>query len=139
MMDSDDENENIEGGVVGKLTNVKMLEKILRTVHLNDEASIYAKHNGLKMTVEAAKTFQANAFIQREMFNEFTIDENDEFAFNLSLDSVLKSLGLFGLSGDANKTSTTSSTQTSTVSSIMFGAAITNLVLHYKGTFMIYF
>ena len=125
-----------EGGFVAKLTNVKLLQQIFKYINLNDEASFYVKKDGLKMTVEAAKTFQANAFIQRNIFSDFQIAEEDDYGFNVSLTTLLECLSIFGSStAGSSSGSSTLNSQLSTLapsgSVISIGSAVTTLVLHY--------
>jgi hypothetical protein len=108
-------------GFVAKLTNVKLLQQIFKTISLNDDACFYAKKDGLKMTVEAAKTFQANAFIQCNLFNEFQIAEDADFGFNVSLSTLLECLSIFG--------SSAASAGSSTLTSQLSTPSITRLVL----------
>ncbi len=122
-------------GFLGKLTNVKMLQSIFKAICLNDESCFYIKKDGLKMTVEDAKTFQANAFIQSSMFNEFNIGEEDDFGFNISLSTLLECLSIFGSANLANATSTNgiigSTLSLASAQTVLSGSAITSLVLHY--------
>ena len=124
-------------GFFGKLTNVKILQHIFKTIsQLNDDACIYIKKDGLKMTVETAKAFQANAFIQANIFNEFNIGDDDEFGFNVSLSTMLECLSIFGSSSTTSTGSsllTPSSSITNSAQSCLTlgGQAFTSLVLHY--------
>ena len=55
--------------------------------------------------------FQANAFVQREIFQEFNLDE-EEFSFNIPLPPVLECLNLFGTPAAAMSSMTTTSATT---------------------------
>ncbi len=49
-------------------------------------ASVYISENGLKITVEDCKYIQASAFVQAEMFQEFTCkQESGTFQINLAV------------------------------------------------------
>lgn len=113
-------------GFTAKLNNVKMLQHIFRAINLNDEACFYIKKDGIKMTVEDAKTFQANAFIQSNMFNEFNIGDEDDFAFNISMGTLLECLSIFGISSSGGGGTTFHLNSAS-----MSGGQITSLVMHY--------
>lgn len=109
--------ENLEG-FTAKLTNVKILQQIFKSVHLNNEATIYIKKDGLKMTLEDAKSYQANAFIQSNIFNEFKINEDDDFGFNVCLSTLIECLNLFGTSSSGSSSTFSSSITSSAQSTI---------------------
>lgn len=50
--------------LAASLDNARHLSSLLRAVHFQDHATCFATANGLRVTVEAAKCIQANAFIQ---------------------------------------------------------------------------
>ncbi len=63
------------------------------------------EEKGLKLTVEDSKSFQANAFIQRELFQQYEIDassDSSEVSFRLYMPSLIDCLGLFGLHQQAD-------------------------------------
>uniref|UniRef100_A0A672YXX7 RAD1 homolog (S. pombe) n=1 Tax=Sphaeramia orbicularis TaxID=375764 RepID=A0A672YXX7_9TELE len=75
---------------VATLDNARNLSNILRAIAFKDHAIFSATPNGLKVTVEDSKCMQANAFIQAEIFQEFTIREDlVGFQVNLTM-SLLK-------------------------------------------------
>lgn len=113
-------------GFVGKLTNVKILQQIFKLIGFNDDACLYLKDTGLKMTVEDAKTFQANAFIQSNLFQEFKIGEDDDFGFTISLSTLLECLSIFGASNPNSVLSSAASIQ-----SVLSSISMTSLVIHY--------
>ena len=67
--------------------------------------------NGIKLSVrDDAKTFQANAFLQRELFRHLTFanfedDESDnkELVFGLDTASIIDCLSMFGQSGQTGE------------------------------------
>uniref|UniRef100_A0A669CH42 RAD1 homolog (S. pombe) n=1 Tax=Oreochromis niloticus TaxID=8128 RepID=A0A669CH42_ORENI len=76
--------------LVASLDNARNLSNILKAITFKDHAIFTATTNGLKVTVEDSKCLQANAFIQAEIFQEFTIRE-DLVAFQINLTmSLLK-------------------------------------------------
>uniref|UniRef100_A0A3Q2X0H5 RAD1 homolog (S. pombe) n=1 Tax=Haplochromis burtoni TaxID=8153 RepID=A0A3Q2X0H5_HAPBU len=81
--------------LVANLDNARNLSNILKAITFKDHAIFTATTNGLKVTVEDSKCLQANAFIQAEIFQEFTIRE-DLVAFQINLTVLLDCLNIFG-------------------------------------------
>ncbi|XP_023684511.1 cell cycle checkpoint protein RAD1 isoform X1 [Paramormyrops kingsleyae] len=81
--------------LVASLDNVRNLSNILKAIAFKDHALFNATPNGLKVTVEDSKCLQANAFIQSEIFQEFTIQE-DSVSFQVNLTVLLDCLTIFG-------------------------------------------
>ncbi|KAJ8261417.1 hypothetical protein COCON_G00171400 [Conger conger] len=81
--------------LVASLDNVRNLSNILKAITFKDHALFNATPNGLKVTVEDSKCLQANAFIQAEIFQEFTIQE-DSVSFQVNLAVLLDCLTIFG-------------------------------------------
>ncbi|XP_019908564.1 cell cycle checkpoint protein RAD1 isoform X1 [Esox lucius] len=81
--------------LVASLDNVRNLSNILKAITFKDHAIFNATPNGLKVTVEDSKCLQANAFIQAEIFQEFTIKE-DSVGFQINLTVLLDCLTIFG-------------------------------------------
>uniref|UniRef100_A0A8C9T562 RAD1 homolog (S. pombe) n=1 Tax=Scleropages formosus TaxID=113540 RepID=A0A8C9T562_SCLFO len=76
--------------LAASLDNVRNLSNILKAIAFKEHAFFNATANGLKVTVENSKCVQANAFIQAEIFQEFTIHEDSvNFQVNLTM-SLLK-------------------------------------------------
>ena len=92
------ENNEETQGFVAKLNNYKILKQFFQAVNVNEggTASFYLQSHGLKMTVEDSKTFQANAFLDHNIFNEFTYTPEQDLGFNLQLKSILDVLNIFG-------------------------------------------
>ncbi|XP_067106721.1 cell cycle checkpoint protein RAD1 [Osmerus mordax] len=81
--------------LVASLDNARNLSNILKAITFKDYAIFSATPNGLKVTVEDSKCLQANAFIQAEIFQEFTIKE-DAVGFQVNLTVLLECLTIFG-------------------------------------------
>nr|XP_033788890.1 cell cycle checkpoint protein RAD1 [Geotrypetes seraphini]XP_033788900.1 cell cycle checkpoint protein RAD1 [Geotrypetes seraphini]XP_033788907.1 cell cycle checkpoint protein RAD1 [Geotrypetes seraphini]XP_033788916.1 cell cycle checkpoint protein RAD1 [Geotrypetes seraphini] len=81
--------------LVANLDNVRNLSNILKAIHFKDHATCFATKNGIKVTVENAKSMQANAFIQAGIFQEYTIKE-DSVVFRINLTVLLDCLTIFG-------------------------------------------
>ncbi|NXD82215.1 RAD1 protein, partial [Halcyon senegalensis] len=79
------------------LDNARHLSSLLRAVHFQDHATCFATANGLRVTVEDAKCIQANAFIQAEIFQEFSVQEQS-VTFRINLSVLLDCLTIFGTS-----------------------------------------
>ncbi|XP_076973059.1 cell cycle checkpoint protein RAD1 isoform X2 [Tamandua tetradactyla] len=89
--------ENDQYSLVASLDNVRNLSNILKAIHFREHATCFATKNGLKVTVENAKCVQANAFIQAEIFQEFTVHE-ESITFRINLTILLDCLSIFGSS-----------------------------------------
>jgi len=70
---------------------------VLKSINFKDESTFCIGSNGLKVTLEESKCFQANAFVPREIFTEFNFEEAD-MSFNVSLLPVIECINLIGLS-----------------------------------------
>ncbi|XP_026153938.1 cell cycle checkpoint protein RAD1 [Mastacembelus armatus] len=81
--------------LVASLDNAHNLSNILKAITFKDHAIFSATPNGLKVTVEDSKCLQANAFIQAEIFQEYTIQE-DLVGFQVNLTVLLDCLNIFG-------------------------------------------
>nr|XP_061800564.1 cell cycle checkpoint protein RAD1-like [Nerophis lumbriciformis] len=81
--------------LVASLDNVRNLSNILKAIAFKDHAIFTATPNGLKVTVEDSKCLQANAFIQAEIFQEFTIKE-DQIGLQINLTVLMDCLSIFG-------------------------------------------
>ncbi|KAM3848793.1 cell cycle checkpoint protein RAD1 [Vipera latastei] len=77
------------------LDNVRNLSNILKAIHFKDHTTCFASSNGLKFTVENAKSLQANAFIQAGIFQEFVVQE-ESVMFRINLSVLLDCLTIFG-------------------------------------------
>uniref|UniRef100_UPI00398F194D 1,5-anhydro-D-fructose reductase n=1 Tax=Pristiophorus japonicus TaxID=55135 RepID=UPI00398F194D len=50
--------------LVASLDNARNLSNLLKAVHFRDQVTVFASANGIRVTAEAAKSVQGNAFIQ---------------------------------------------------------------------------
>ena len=125
------ENNEETQGFVAKLNNYKILKQFFQAVNVNEggTASFYLQSHGLKMTVEDSKTFQANAFLDHNIFNEFTYTPEQDLGFNLQLKSILDVLNIFGQTKDSNSTLSGTTTQ----STLFSTNPLASLVLHCAG------
>ncbi|XP_039203798.1 cell cycle checkpoint protein RAD1 [Crotalus tigris] len=81
--------------LVATLDNVRNLSNILKAIHFKDHATCFTSSNGLKFTVENAKSLQANAFVQAGIFQEFVVRE-ESVMFRINLSVLLDCLTIFG-------------------------------------------
>ncbi|NXR10824.1 RAD1 protein, partial [Semnornis frantzii] len=81
--------------LVASLDNARHLSSLLRAVHFQDHATCFATSNGIRVTVEDAKCMQAHAFIQAEIFQEFTLQEKS-VTFRINLSVLIDCLTIFG-------------------------------------------
>ncbi|XP_065333164.1 cell cycle checkpoint protein RAD1-like [Cloeon dipterum] len=89
--------------LVFRMDNVKNIYHLLKAINFHPRATCFATDSGLKVSVESAKCCQANAFIQTEIFQEYTLQPTDEsVSFSLDLNVLLECLDIFG---DANSNS----------------------------------
>uniref|UniRef100_A0A1A8GMD6 Cell cycle checkpoint protein RAD1 n=1 Tax=Nothobranchius korthausae TaxID=1143690 RepID=A0A1A8GMD6_9TELE len=86
--------------LVTSLDNARNLSNLLKAISFKDHAVFTTTPNGLKVTVEDCKCVQANAFIQADIFQEFTIKE-DLITFQVNLTVLLDCLNIFGGSTSA--------------------------------------
>ncbi|XP_026853450.2 cell cycle checkpoint protein RAD1 isoform X3 [Electrophorus electricus] len=89
------QSESDEYILVASLDNARNLSNILKAISFKDHAIFNATQNGLKVTVEDSKCLQANAFIQADIFQEFTIRQ-DVIGFQVNLTVLLDCLTIFG-------------------------------------------
>ena len=52
------DHSDLTGGFTAKLGNSKLLMQVLKAIHYKDDATISITSNGLKVTIEDAKSFQ---------------------------------------------------------------------------------
>ncbi|KAK7069646.1 ssDNA endodeoxyribonuclease [Halocaridina rubra] len=88
-----------------KIDNAKNVLQLLKAVNFSDVATVFGSPSGLKVTVEEAKCFQANAFIQSDMFQEFDVKE-DVVTFKVFLNILVECLNIFGVSTTPSVTPT---------------------------------
>ena len=51
----------LSGGFIAKLASSKLLMQVLKAIHFKDDATVLINSNGVKVTVEDAKSFQASS------------------------------------------------------------------------------
>jgi cell cycle checkpoint protein len=83
--------------VDAQLQNSRLLLQLLKALNFKDDVNVVLGSNGIKLSVEESKAFQANAFINREVFRFFRLRcEEEEAFFQLSLTSLVDCIGMFG-------------------------------------------
>lgn len=119
-------------GFCGKLSSPKVLLQVLKVLNFRDDVIVNVGANGLKITAEVSKSFQASAFIQRETFMEYSVSEatqkeEEDIIFNISLPTLINCLNLCGTtntssgsSGYLLNTTNTPFTNISTSSMILY-------------------
>ncbi|KAG8235409.1 hypothetical protein J437_LFUL018628 [Ladona fulva] len=81
--------------LVAKMDNVKNISLLMKSINFKETATCFGTENGLKVTVEDGKSIQANAFIQSDMFQEFSLSE-DTVTFQINLTVFVECLNIFG-------------------------------------------
>jgi cell cycle checkpoint protein len=84
------------------LDSVKHISVLLRAVNFKDNATCFATDKGLKVTVEDSKCVQASAFIQREVFQHYKLND-EQVAFKINISILVECLNIFGGSSTALK------------------------------------
>lgn len=77
------------------VANTRNIIQLLRAIHFQDVAMVFASANGLKVTVEKSKCIQASAFIQADIFHSYNIRE-DSLTFKINLSVLMECLNIFG-------------------------------------------
>jgi hypothetical protein len=93
--------ESVTSGFHVKLTSPKVLLQILKVLNFREDATVNVGPQGIKITAEISKSFQASAFIQRETFIEYNVSEDtqngqEDIIFNISLPILIQCLNLCG-------------------------------------------
>ncbi|KAK5603017.1 ssDNA endodeoxyribonuclease [Crenichthys baileyi] len=94
-LSTESQSEDEQYVLIANLDNARNLSNILKAITCKDHAIFTATANGLKVTVEDCKCMQANAFIQADIFQEFTLKE-DSVVFQINLTVLLDCLNIFG-------------------------------------------
>jgi len=77
------------------MDNCKTLYQLLKALQFKETAVITCEEEGLKVTVENSHCVQATAFIEKELFSEYTlVVESLHFIVNLTV--LLECLNIFG-------------------------------------------
>ncbi|XP_049942135.1 cell cycle checkpoint protein RAD1-like isoform X1 [Schistocerca serialis cubense] len=87
-----------------RLDSVKNLVMLLRAIHFKDHAIIFMTDRGLKVSVEDSKCVQLSAFIQAEVFEEYTLTE-EQVVLKINLAILIECLNIFGSHNTALKMS----------------------------------
>lgn len=86
--------------VEAKMNDCKTFALFLKHLHFHEDLCFIFTQHGIKLTTEDSKIFQANAFLQKELFREYlwhsSLDDGQEIAFDLDLPSLLDAISLFG-------------------------------------------
>jgi cell cycle checkpoint protein len=67
--------------------------------YVTQVCTCFLSSQGLKVTVEQAKSVQANAFIQASLFQQFVFRQEASLAFKINLAALIECLNIFGGSG----------------------------------------
>lgn len=99
MNTSSQNDDNSEYALIVKMDNVKVLTTLLSPLLLvkNQVATVGCGPDGIEFVVEEKKMAQARSFIKKELFQEYTIEDDkslDKFRINLSI--LLECLNVFG-------------------------------------------
>ena len=108
LVSSQDLGEDGQYALVAKLDSVKIFAQLLKSINFRERSTWFVSANGIKVTVEDAKSVQTNAFIKSDIFQEFVLqpgkgDEEggDDLSFSVSLNVVLECLNMFGGVGES--------------------------------------
>jgi len=92
--------------------NAKSIANLVSCIHTTNSAKKHQmaictlSRNGIKFTVEETKIYQANTFLQDQLFQEYNWNQNNEeqFRFKLNLTFFLDCLNIFGSTGGSGYT-----------------------------------
>ena len=88
--------------LIARLDSVKIFSQLLKSINFRESSTWFVSSDGIKVTVEDAKSVQTNAFVKADLFQEFTLqtgrgtDDRDELSFSVNLGVVLECLNMFG-------------------------------------------
>lgn len=94
IMSSQYNSETSQDVLNATLHNVRNLINLLKSIKFTDSTVLFATDQGFKFTVEDGKCMQANAFLQKDLFDFYNIKE--EFIVKLPLKVLLHCLMIFG-------------------------------------------
>ena len=123
-------------GFCAKLSSPKLLSQILKMLSFREDATIAVGVNGLKITAEVSKSFQANAFIQRETFLEYKVAKEieageEETVFNVSMTTLIHCLNLCG-AGTGATVNSMSGLPTSQTNMVISNLPTSSMMLYYS-------
>jgi len=87
------------------LENCKQFIQLLKSLAFKEKASFTISKHGLKVMVQDSKSMQLSAYFLQTFFHEFKLqeveendnsEENSEYSFSITLNSVINCLELFG-------------------------------------------
>ena len=88
-----------------QLSNAKNLLPFLKSLQFHGDLCVTISANGIKLTTEDSKVFQANAFLQGELFRKFDIAPafapSEEIAFEMDLGALVDCISMFGNSASS--------------------------------------
>ena len=123
--------ETSTSGFRAKLTSPKVLAQILKVLNFREDVTVHLLPNGLKITAEISKSFQASAFIPQETFLEYSVSEgaqedDEEISFNISLPTLISCLNMCGAGLPSNTNATAAATHLP-----LFNMSSTSMLLYY--------
>lgn len=89
---------DVEYAFVAKLDNAKDLSQLLRAISIKEVATVEINDIGIRVIAQEGKCVQAIAFVQRELFDSYTLKE-PSLSFDISLSIWLECLTMFGSTG----------------------------------------
>ncbi|XP_063242126.1 cell cycle checkpoint protein RAD1 isoform X2 [Bacillus rossius redtenbacheri] len=92
---SQDSNIDTDFLFVAQLDSVKSVLMLLKAVNFKETALCIVTDRGLRITVEDARSVQASAFVQSEMFQEYLV-QDDQVIFKIHLGVLVECLSIFG-------------------------------------------
>ncbi|KAL3252106.1 hypothetical protein MRX96_054919 [Rhipicephalus microplus] len=88
----------VEYSFIAKLDNAKDLSQLLRAISIKEVATVEINDMGIRVIAQEGKCVQAIAFVQRELFENYSLKE-PTLSFDISLSIWLECLTMFGAMG----------------------------------------
>lgn len=85
--------------LIAKIDNVKNINSVIKALNFSQEAVCFFSKDGLKVTVEIAKCVQASAFIQLDIFQEYSYNDEEQLIFKVDFHTLVECLNMFEASG----------------------------------------
>jgi len=103
LSNGDSQEEEVDFVFLCKIDNVRIITNVLSALQFKKEgqfATVIISSNGIKFTVEENQSFQGNAFLQQDIFQEFKFngDEHQFEQFRINLSILLDCLNIYGTS-----------------------------------------
>jgi len=91
-------NQQIDFVFFAKIENVQIIANLLNTLYTGKKelANVVINPKGIKVTVENARAFQANAFLQSDLFQEYTFKSEEKEEFSVQLSALIDCLNVYG-------------------------------------------